>query len=351
MARPTAAPAITPSDSGVSMTRFAPCLAKRPSVARNTPPLRPTSSPNTTTRLSRAISSVRAWFTASTTVSSAMAILGEAFELPLQARGSAGVDLAEIEVRVGRAFLLRLVPRDTELLFDLFLDPLQGRLVHHPARGEMQLHPAQRVAVHPQVVQLARLVATRVVGGRVKPEAVRDRFDQCRALTFAGAARRLTHRGVHGEQVVAVALDAGEPVRHGFLSQRLGCGLLRDAGRDRPAVVLAEEDDRRFHDPGQVRGFVEVTLRRPAVAEDRKHDARVVLELESPREADRLRKLAGDRGLKGKHLEVARHLEGDRMPDMPEEGQAKWVAVPQLAGQLSVLGHEPVRLSVDRHGG
>src|SRR5258708_22710534 len=151
MARPIAAPAITPSDSGVSMTRFAPCLAKRPSVARNTPPLRPTSSPNTTTRWSRAISSARAWFTASTTVSSATAILREALELPPQTRRSAGVDLAEIEVRVGRGFLLRLIPCDTELLFDLFLDPFQCCLVNHPTRGEMQLHPSQRVAVDPQV--------------------------------------------------------------------------------------------------------------------------------------------------------------------------------------------------------
>src|ERR1700694_4493410 len=181
-----AAPAITLSESGVSMTRSAPCLAKRPSVARKTPPLRPTSSPNTSTRLSRAISSVSAWFTASTTVSSATAILRETLELPLQARGSVGVDLAEIEIRVGRGLFLRLIPRRTKLVLNLFFDPLQRRLVHHSTSGEMQLHPPQRVAVDPQVVKLTRLVARRIVGCRVKSQPVRDRLDERRALTFAG---------------------------------------------------------------------------------------------------------------------------------------------------------------------
>ncbi|MNR01068.1 hypothetical protein D3C85_1168620 [compost metagenome] len=56
VAMPTATPAISPSASGVSITRLKPNLSRRPTVARNTPPLTPTSSPSTTTSGSCSIS-------------------------------------------------------------------------------------------------------------------------------------------------------------------------------------------------------------------------------------------------------------------------------------------------------
>src|SRR5579863_3018354 len=64
-ARPTLKPAIEASSSGVSITRLAPNFCCRPAVARNTPPLTPTSSPSTTTDGSRAISWARAMVTPS----------------------------------------------------------------------------------------------------------------------------------------------------------------------------------------------------------------------------------------------------------------------------------------------
>ena len=48
-AMPTVRPAMVVSSSGVSSTRSVPNVADRPAVARNTPPLTPTSSPSTTT--------------------------------------------------------------------------------------------------------------------------------------------------------------------------------------------------------------------------------------------------------------------------------------------------------------
>src|SRR2546430_1807756 len=63
-AMPMAAPTIPPSASGVSITRSGPNSSYRPAVARNTPPNLPTSSPSTTTRGSRRISSRRASLTA-----------------------------------------------------------------------------------------------------------------------------------------------------------------------------------------------------------------------------------------------------------------------------------------------
>src|SRR5579864_6873716 len=64
-AAPIATPTIPDSASGVSRTRASPNFAYSPSVAPNTPPLRPTSSPMTRTRSSRSISSVIAARTAS----------------------------------------------------------------------------------------------------------------------------------------------------------------------------------------------------------------------------------------------------------------------------------------------
>src|SRR5690606_23880040 len=56
---PSAAPMMAASDRGESITRSGPYLSNSFSVARNTPPRLPTSSPITTTRSSRAISSSR----------------------------------------------------------------------------------------------------------------------------------------------------------------------------------------------------------------------------------------------------------------------------------------------------
>src|SRR5512140_3497121 len=56
-AAPIEAPTIIDSVSGVSMTRSSPNSAHSPSVARNTPPFLPTSSPRTITDPSRRISS------------------------------------------------------------------------------------------------------------------------------------------------------------------------------------------------------------------------------------------------------------------------------------------------------
>jgi hypothetical protein len=55
-AMPTVKPAIVVSSSGVSSTRSLPKVCDRPAVARNTPPLTPTSSPSTTTESSLRIS-------------------------------------------------------------------------------------------------------------------------------------------------------------------------------------------------------------------------------------------------------------------------------------------------------
>src|SRR5690242_9884614 len=71
---PIAIPAIMPSASGVSCTRSLPNCSWSPAVARNTPPLSPTSWPNTTTLGSCDISHACARLMASIMVTFAMLV-------------------------------------------------------------------------------------------------------------------------------------------------------------------------------------------------------------------------------------------------------------------------------------
>src|SRR5437588_675579 len=69
-ASPMPTPTIPDSARGVSSTRASPNSSYRPSVARNTPPRGPTSSPSTITRSSAAMRSRSVWRTVSTTLRS-----------------------------------------------------------------------------------------------------------------------------------------------------------------------------------------------------------------------------------------------------------------------------------------
>src|SRR5437868_10569404 len=96
MQSPTAEPRIPASASGVSTQRSGPNRSRRPAVARNTPPARPTSSPSTSTFVSRSSSTCRASLTASPSVRSATA----------QALGRVDVRVREEQLRVGRGLRL-----------------------------------------------------------------------------------------------------------------------------------------------------------------------------------------------------------------------------------------------------
>src|SRR5690349_3383641 len=94
MHNPTAVPRIPASASGVSTQRFSPKRSRRPAVARNTPPARPTSSPMTITESSRASSTCSASFTASTRSLSAKPAV-------FQVRRWVDVCVLEHELRIG----------------------------------------------------------------------------------------------------------------------------------------------------------------------------------------------------------------------------------------------------------
>src|SRR5690606_23360991 len=265
---PSAAPMIAASDSGESMTLSGPYLSKSLSVARNTPPRLPTSSPMTTTRSSRAISLSRVVAMAWAIVCRLMvswppdrarsplelpALLREALrhlgvdvlEHPLDRRGAGGLGLGDRGVQLRLGFRARLL--------------LVG-VVPQPATLEEAAEARQRVAPPPRLDLLARPVARVVVGGRVPAVAVDEQLHERRADALAGALHGLASHVVRGEHVHAVDQVPRHAVGVRLDGDVVGAGLLLEVDADGVAVVLAGEDDGRPLRAGQVHAGVPVAL-------------------------------------------------------------------------------------------
>src|SRR5438445_5666346 len=147
---PTAMPAISPSDSGVSNTRSAPKRCCRPAVARNTPPLSPTSSPNTTTSASSPSARASARLTASTSVISAIVCLDVGLDL---------VALPCIDVRQSRIEMIEhllwrsrsgrqiSLDRSIDAPFAVACDLLFRSLVPVHPRDEIVAQPRDRLGL------------------------------------------------------------------------------------------------------------------------------------------------------------------------------------------------------------
>src|SRR5690348_7082305 len=205
MQRPIAVPRIPASASGVSTQRLSPKRSRSPAVARKTPPARPTSSPSTRTFSSRASSTWKASLIASTISRSAIPALAE-----IRRRIDVGVLEDEVGIGVGLRLgggdagthqLERLVPdRRVEVVAE-DAEPAQVALVAAEALVPLLLLDALEVDVD-----------ARVVGGRVRRRAIRDRFDERRAAAAARALDRLARRLEDGEHVAAVDADPRHPV-------------------------------------------------------------------------------------------------------------------------------------------
>src|SRR5215469_16653390 len=168
-AAPMATPTMPDSARGVSSTLASPNRACRPSVARNTPPFLPTSSPSTQTRPSRSISSVSASRTPSIRV--LIAISGRLREqVPLQVGG------------VRRLRRLRLPDGLLHLGRALLLEPLVVVVGEQVLVHQVVPEPLDRVAAQEGLQLLLRPVPALVVVGRVRREAGHLGVDQGRAL-------------------------------------------------------------------------------------------------------------------------------------------------------------------------
>src|SRR5438132_1792610 len=197
-AAPMATPTMPDSASGVSSTRASPNLAYRPSVAPKTPPLRPTSSPITSTRSSRSISSVMAARTASIILISATWFSREDIvQRPGSFWGGSLPGLADRRLDGARGLALDLVVRGER---------------EHPVRLQAPPHAIDRVLPGLRLQLLGGPHASVRRGGR---ELDDHHVDQGRAAAEPsplGRPREGCHRGA---EIAAVDGLGGEPIALG----------------------------------------------------------------------------------------------------------------------------------------
>src|SRR4051812_31985813 len=227
---PTAMPAISPSASGVSATRSVPKRFCRPAVARNTPPLMPTSSPSTTTRSSSSIARASARLTASTSVmlDIALVFIGQLDRLPNVLRWQPRIEMVKHllgprrrRIEIGLHHLLHMHLR-------LAREGLLVLLRPHALGVQPGAKAQDRLFLPLRRELLCAAIARGVVRRRVVAQAIGQRLEQRRSPAAARALHRAPDRVAHGDQIVAVDLLAGDAGGDRLLRQRL-CRALHAA--------------------------------------------------------------------------------------------------------------------------
>src|SRR3954469_19497489 len=245
-AMPTAMPAIRPSASGVSATRSAPKRCCSPAVARNTPPLMPTSSPSTTTRSSSSMARASARLTASTSVMLDIALL-----FLRKLRGLRLVLAREARIQMLEHLLgsrRRRIEIGLNHLLHVHLRVLGERLLVGGRPGALRMEPAaqpQDRLLFPLLLEfVGAAVARCVVRGRVVAQPISQRFQQRRSAAGARAFHRAADRVAHGDEVVAIELLAGDARGDRLLRERLR-GALHAPGHGDGVLVVHHHHDHR----------------------------------------------------------------------------------------------------------
>src|SRR5262249_161030 len=289
-----------------------PNLSRKPAVARKTPPARPTSSPITITDGSRSSSTWNASLMASTIESSAKRP-PQLFEVGAERRRRIDVCVLEQKRDVGGRASVRSCDPRTNRVGGFGADRLGEVLVHDPRASQIALEAADALALLLVLDALEIDVRTRIVRGRVRGGAIRERLDERRSLAGAGARNRLARRLVDGERVRPVHPNPGHPVADCLVSERLRARLCLERRRDRPLAVVAEQDQRRGRDGGEVRAFVERALRGRAVAEEDDGAGALALHLLPPGEPGCVWHVRADRDADRRDVVVLRVPPAGRM--------------------------------------
>ena len=154
-----------------------------------------------------------------------------------------------------------------------------------PARRQIALEAADALALLLLLDPLEVDVRAGIVGRRVRRGPVGHRLDEGRPFTGSRTRDRLARRLVAGEDIGPVDAQPRDAVADSLVGKRLRTRLRLDGSRDRPAVVVAEQDQRRAGDACEVRAFVERALGRRTVAEEGDRTRRARPSASSPRRA------------------------------------------------------------------
>jgi hypothetical protein len=126
------------------------------------------------------------------------------------------------------------------------------------------------------------------------------RLQQNRTAVFTHFGSDFGDRAVHGEDVVAIDLDAFDAVANRLVNEILVAKLFVARCAEAVAIVFDEENDREVPNGGHVDGLMEITFACAAIS--RKHHRNDVVIVQVARERDAV----GD----GKHgAEVADHAD------------------------------------------
>ena len=144
----------------------------------------------------------------------------------------------------------------------------------------------------------------------------------------------------------------GHPVPDGLVRERLGRSLSLDRRRDRPPVVVAEEDERRAHHAGEVRPLVERALGGCAVTEVRNRHGVLSAQLLAPGEPGGVRHVRPDRHADRGDVVVGRVPPAGRVAAPPGEDRRGGHSSEEADRRLSVARKDPVRVleRIDRAG-
>ncbi len=230
-------------------------------------------------------------------------------------------------------------------------------LISRDQRVVEQAAAAQEALVAAQALARLRLldpglvdVDARVVGGRVRRGAVGDGLDERRPLPRPGPRDGLAGGQVDGQDVGAVDPDPRHPVARGLVDQGPRPGLLGERRRDRPAVVVAEQDERRLHHGGEVRALVERALGGRPVAEEGDRAGALALEPLAPGEARGVRDVGRDRDADRGDPVLGGVPPAVRVPAPPGEHRRDRDPAQKADRRLAVGREDPVALVEGRSG-
>src|SRR5690554_2013016 len=275
-AMPTAMPLISVSASGVSITRRKPKRSCRPTVARNTPPLAPTSSPSTTTSGSSAMARCSARLIASTMQTGLRSVMGRLSQgscpnqqfialLPVALR-QLGKQVVKGGARISLRQTAECLHGGIDPLAEVPLQLLLLLLVPQPLAMQKALQATDRLVL-PGLAQLIGVaVAAGIIRGGVVAQPVGYALHQRRPLARPGALDGDTDAVIHCQHVIAIHLLTGNTRRQCLVRQRRRSGLQTARHRDRPLVVVHHEHYGQLPDTGQVQAFQKIALAGRAVA-------------------------------------------------------------------------------------